>query len=158
MSAGCGSAPETFAEVDPSITEFNASGPNLNFTSQIGLLDTGKTGMVQVAQVVEKITKGVQAQLPGLSKDTRYVQLQMHFDSTDRLGNKGFIDFGSIRFPVDDLMKAKLDNMFALQLLNLADEISPGPAIDMAVEYCGDPENSRVNGEFCRKLQSSMDN
>lgn len=154
---GCGGrAPETFAEVHPSIEEFSAQGPNLNFTSKIQLVTSGELGLIQIGQVATAIGEGIQAKLPGLSPDTENVLIQMHFASKDRLGNDSFVDFGTVIFPVADLQAAKFDNLGGLQVLALAREFSPGPGFDMAVNYCSDPANFAANMEFCTKVAGAV--
>jgi len=146
---GACAEPATFEELDPAIKEASAAGTNLNVVAQIGLVTDGTLGMTQVGDLVGTIAGGVQSNLPGPTAETQHLQLQLHFDSTDRLGNEGFVDFGTIRFPMSELRSAKLENLAGTELLELADSVSPSEASDIAINYCSDPQNFQINPRWC---------
>lgn len=145
--ASCGS-PESFAEISPDIQRARATGPNLVLKARQEMV-ADSLAMSQLGMLVEEIAQAVQDGVPGPTEETRFVQLQLGYASLDRLGNEGTVDFGTIRFPIADLRAAKLDNLAGDQLLELADQASPGPAFDVAIEYCADIANFQLSPRWC---------
>ena len=153
--SGCGSTPETFADVSSDIESARATGPNLTIVARQTIV-AESLAMTQLAGLIEKVARGVQDGVPGPTEETEFVQLQLGYASTDRLGNEGKIDFGTIRLPMADLRAAKLSNLNGTDYLELVDQISPSVASDLAIQYCADMGNFRFNPVWCTKLAEAF--
>src|SRR5690606_4821003 len=112
----------------------SVAGPNLTIRARQTMV-AESLAMTQLGMLVKEIARAVQEGVPGPTNETEFVQLQLGYASTDRLGNEGTLDFGTIRFPIADLRAANLANLQGEQLLELADQVSPSAASDLAIEY-----------------------
>jgi len=152
--AACGS-PESFEEQSADIQTAEAQGVNLVVKARQQMV-AESLAMTQLGMLIEEIALGVQAELPGPVEQTEFVQLQLGYASTDRLGNEATVDFGTVRLPIGDLREAQIDNLTGTQFLELADKVSPGPAIDPAIQYCSDMDNFRFNPVWCQAVGEGL--
>jgi hypothetical protein len=152
--AGCGS-PESFEELSSDIQSAEPAGVNLNIRAQQTMVSE-TLAMTQIGGLIREIGEGIQSGIPGPNGQTEFVQLQLAFTSTDRLGNEGAIDIGTLRIPMADIEAANFENLYGSMPLELVDNFSPGPGADIVIEYCGDPESFGDNPHWCATVAEGL--
>ena len=88
--SSCG-GPTKLDEVSPDILAVEQHGETLTVKAQQSLVSEG-LAMAQLGGLVGEIAEGIQADLPGASKDAQRLMLQLSYETVDRLGNEGSID------------------------------------------------------------------
>jgi hypothetical protein len=149
------SLPQQVKALDSQIGSVELAEINLWVTIDLKEVWTPKQYPFSGAMVIKKIAGALQAGEITPEKEVKYLQVQMTGPTTGRLGEEGRSRFLSLRLAMDDLRKAKLDNMTPPDFLNIADEIVVSNAVgnEVITQFCSDEDYADWGREFCGKVR-----
>jgi len=146
-SSGSGQ-PTTIQDVDPAIAQVDIAAINMNVW--LDFEDRVTDPVLKTALIVERLGEALQGGVAGPTSETAFVQVIVRGTTIDRLGQKRQSKHFQMRFAIDDLRRAKFENLEPTDILNLADKIHVRAGGVAAVKtFCN--KNAGSADAFCRQ-------
>lgn len=151
-------AAPTVALADPAITAAVPYEDMLAVTARIDGEDSDKDYMFQVGQLVQAVARAVQGGATDVGHATE-VDISVSAGAMDRLGEPHQVHVVTLTLNVDNLRKARLENLSVGRTLNLADDIRFGDiGARQLSAYCLSDRGLEQSQQFCRLAAEKASN